>query len=165
METYRKSSAFEADFSFYLDRAGAILAATTMPFPNSLEAAGKSSDDANEAKSKGFQISFTMLPALTPMIERAGEIVGQRRAARVGLAVERYRLAHQNALPDTLDQLVPQFLAAVPADPFDAKPLRYAKKSPGYVIYSIGKDRKDDGGSARDGERTSSYDVTFAVRR
>lgn len=48
--------------------------------------------------------------------------------------------------PDSLDQLVPDLMEAVPIDPFDGKPLRYLpiKK----LIYSIGIDLKDSGGSA-----------------
>lgn len=165
-EAYRKSSEYEADLNFYLECTAEYLAATVMAFPDSLEAARRSSEKAEEARSKGFQISALMLPSLPSAIERAGEAVGLRRATRAGLAVERYRLAHQNALPETLDQLVPQFLAAVPADPFDGKPLRYTKQSPtGYVIYSIAKDRIDNGGKPKEGGPDHSYDVAFTVRR
>ena len=165
-EAYRKSPTYEADLGFYLDRLEELLAATALPFPDSLESASQSSEKASEAKGKGLRISAIMLPALFSGLERVGEAVGQRRATRAGLAVERYRLAHQNALPDTLDQLVPQFLAAVPADPFDGNPLRYKKESPaGYVIYSIGKNKIDDGGKAKESGPDSSYDVTFTVRR
>jgi len=45
------------------------------------------------------------------------------RCAIVGLAAERYRLAHSQ-WPDSLSSLVPEFLANVPLDPYDAKPLR-----------------------------------------
>ena len=36
------------------------------------------------------------------------------------------------------------------ADPFDRKPLRYIPRTGGFVVYSIGKDRKDDGGGKND---------------
>ena len=167
-EAYRKSSEYDADICFCLDRIEELLAAAGMPFPNCLDAASRSSDRAKEAKGKGFHISALLLPGYSFVMKRAGEAMGHRRATLAGLAVERYRLAHQNALPDTLEQLVPQFLSAVPTDPFDGKPLRYIKKSPtGYVIYSIGRDGKDDGGDARvpGAGADASYDVTFTVRR
>jgi|GEM_PF-4434137 len=48
------------------------------------------------------------------------------------------------ALPVTLDELVPVYISAVPADPLDGLPMRY---NPGKeFIYSIGKDLKDAGG-------------------
>ncbi len=54
-------------------------------------------------------------------------------------------------LPQTLDELVPEFLPAVPLDDFDGKPIRYspAKK----VLYSVGEDFKDGGGMTRDEAR------------
>jgi hypothetical protein len=61
------------------------------------------------------------------------------------LACERYRLA-MNLWPNAWDQLVPNFLPAVPLDPFDGKPLRIKAMPDGIVVYSIGKDRTDDGG-------------------
>jgi hypothetical protein len=62
---------------------------------------------------------------------------------RLTLALRAYK-ADKGLLPDSLDPLVPDYLDAVPLDAFDGKPLRYnpAKK----VIYSVGKDLKDDGG-------------------
>lgn len=67
------------------------------------------------------------------------------RCARAALAVERYRLAH-GALPETLDDLVPEYLKGVPLDPFAKAPLKYLRKDGGYSVYSVGRDRKDDGG-------------------
>jgi hypothetical protein len=68
------------------------------------------------------------------------------RCAAVALAVERYRLEHRR-WPDALDALVPQYLAQVPRDPFDGKPLRYRRLDQGVVVYSVGKDREDNGGN------------------
>jgi hypothetical protein len=49
-------------------------------------------------------------------------------------------------LPSTLSELVPQYLPAVPDDPYDGRPLRYDPTKG--VTYSVGKDRLDIGGSA-----------------
>lgn len=65
--------------------------------------------------------------------------------AATALAVERYRLAHGSA-PETLSQLVPGYLAAVPPDPFDGTPLRYKSLDHGFMVYSVGENGKDDGG-------------------
>jgi len=42
--------------------------------------------------------------------------------------------------------LVPEFLAAVPADPFNEQPIKYKHAGTGYRIYSVGIDGDDDGG-------------------
>jgi len=81
----------------------------------------------------------------------------------------RYRLATGN-LPDTLADLVPTYLDAVPEDPFDGRTLRYEKLETGFVVYSVGEDKRDDGGTERlpTGKRTkapSSWDITFIVER
>jgi hypothetical protein len=65
---------------------------------------------------------------------------------RVGIALERHRLAH-GAHPETLAALVPKFLTEVPLDPCDGQPLRYRLQSDGSpVVWSIGIDGIDEGG-------------------
>jgi hypothetical protein len=85
------------------------------------------------------------------------------------LAIERYRLA-TGKVPDSLEELVPKYLEAVPIDPFDPdeKPLRYVKIKKGYIIYSIGEDGTDNNGTEKDqaGKKfTGDTDVTFIVER
>ena len=48
--------------------------------------------------------------------------------------------------PKTLNALVPEYIPAIPRDPFDGKPLRYNSKKK--IIYSVGFNLKDDGGAA-----------------
>ena len=38
---------------------------------------------------------------------------------------------------NSLDDLVPDLVNAVPADPFDGKPMRYVKQANGFRIYSV----------------------------
>ena len=91
------------------------------------------------------------------------------RTARVALAVQRYRLG-AGELPDTLADLVPGYLDTVPSDPFDGNCLRYDKLGPGFVVYSIGKDLRDNGGTERlpaskTAGESHNWDVTFTVER
>ncbi len=65
----------------------------------------------------------------------------------VALAASRYRLAH-GRLPDRIEDLVPEYLPAVPRDPFDGLPLRYRRTDEGAIIYSVGPDGVDNGGTA-----------------
>jgi len=67
-------------------------------------------------------------------------------ATRVLLAMKAFKL-DKGRLPATLGELVPDYIDAVPLDDFDGKPLRYnpAKK----VIYSVGKDLRDEGGMTK----------------
>jgi hypothetical protein len=62
------------------------------------------------------------------------------------LALRAYRLEH-GRYPATLQALTPRYLPAVPGDPFSPAPLLYRSQCKGYVLYSIGPDGKDDGGT------------------
>jgi hypothetical protein len=88
--------------------------------------------------------------------------------ARVLLAVERHRFAH-GAPPETIDSLVPEYFAATPVDPHDGLPLRYKRLDRGYMVYSVGEDRRDDGGKLeppRDAmKHNETWDVVFRVQR
>jgi hypothetical protein len=67
------------------------------------------------------------------------------RTTVAALAAERFRLDH-GSWPESLDQLVPKYLAAVPNDPFIPGPLKLKKLPDGLFIYSVGFDCRDDGG-------------------
>ena len=105
---------------------------------------------------------------LATVPEKSAIGVAELRVAQVVLAAERYRLAHNNSLPNSLADLVPQYLPSVPADSFDGKPLRF-KTIPqrGYMVYSIGKDREDDGGIHKPLKPTVGmrYDLAMSVLR
>jgi len=70
------------------------------------------------------------------------------RCARVGLAAERYRLA-TGRFPETLDQLVPNYIPDLPQDPFDGKPLRCKHTESHFIIYSVGENLADDSGDVQ----------------
>ena len=68
-----------------------------------------------------------------------------RRAARLMVALNRFQ-AENGTYPAALDQLVPEFLDALPTDPFCAGPFGYRlSREYGYVLYSCGFDGDDDG--------------------
>jgi hypothetical protein len=88
-------------------------------------------------------------------------------AARVALAVEAYRREY-GRLPETLDDLTPRFLDAVPDDPFAKAKLRYRKAEKGYVVYGVGADETDQGGlspTQSEGLWYSRPDIAFRVTR
>lgn len=102
-----------------------------------------------------------------PSLSRAAvldvRLSAEMRCTRAGLAAERFRLAH-GRLPTSLAELVPDFLDAVPEDPFDRQPMRFAVTDKGIVIYSIGGDGTDDGGLvAQQKKRPHTRDVGFRL--
>lgn len=91
----------------------------------------------------------TILPKVTDTVYP--EYLATSRSAAVCIALTRHRL-EKGAYPAALDELVPQYIAAVPADPFDQQPLRYRVEGGMAVVYSVGPDRKDDAGKVRPGD-------------
>lgn len=65
------------------------------------------------------------------------------------IALERWRLAHQR-YPDSLEQLVPSLLAAVPVDACTGNPLVYRVTDGKPLLYSVGNDANDDLGKVDD---------------
>jgi hypothetical protein len=68
---------------------------------------------------------------------------------RISFAMIAYK-ADKAQYPETLAALWPKYLKVVPGDRFTGKPLKYARKGDGYVVYSVGKNLKDDGGDDED---------------
>ena len=71
--------------------------------------------------------------------------VAQLRAARIALAIERYRI-DRRLWPGRLDELVPDYIEAIPADPFKDQAMSYLVDDGTVVVYSIGDDETDNGG-------------------
>ena len=93
-------------------------------------------------------MSHTLASAVGRTLERALQAETQKELAVAALALQRYALRHGH-MPATLDQLVPEFVEAVPRDYFAGAPLLYrtnAAAAP--LLYSIGADGKDGGGDA-----------------
>jgi hypothetical protein len=68
---------------------------------------------------------------------RSPEQVNARiAAARLLYSLRRYR-AVRGALPERLEDLVPEFAKELPIDPFDGKPLRYSKEEG--IVWSVGE--------------------------
>lgn len=65
------------------------------------------------------------------------------------------------ALPVALTQLVPTYLPAVPLDPYDGKAIKYSAEKK--IIYSIGNDHVDNGGSTGD-DWQKMADPTFPIQ-
>jgi hypothetical protein len=68
-----------------------------------------------------------------------------RDATQVAIALVLWHRRH-GEWPQSLEELVPAMLPAVPPDRMDGQPLRYTLRDGQPLVYSIGMDRDDDGG-------------------
>jgi hypothetical protein len=106
-----------------------------------------------------------LMPILLPAIDRYFETItsadANRRIVELALDMCRYRDKHGN-YPEKLDELVPDYIAFVPLDPFDGKSMRLKQVDGKLVVYSVGPDEIDDGGMPYNQE-TRKGDITFEL--
>jgi len=77
---------------------------------------------------------------MTALVFSLGDVVASRVHSLVAaFAIERYRLC-KGELPDALSEV------DAPLDPYTGEPLRYRRTDAGYIVYSLGQNRTDDGG-------------------
>jgi hypothetical protein len=98
-----------------------------------------------ESEKKG--LSYTLNKIMFPVFAQAGASVVRLRANQLTMLTYvkalQYRVRH-GAFPSGLAELGP-----VPTDPFDGKPLRYQLENGGFVVYSVGQDKTDNGGKTK----------------
>ena len=86
------------------------------------------------SEQKMYPFSRMMIPALGKTMAKAGRLMNKFSAARLGIAIERYRRA-KGTLPGDLGELVPDYIAALPSDTMTGKPLVWEHHgSPRYKI-------------------------------
>lgn len=96
-------------------------------------------------------LAYALVPDEPDTLDALCLAVGAEKRARLRLLITHLALREfwleTNRYPDTLEELVPRYLPAVPLDPFADRALTYKKQSGAYMLYSIGHDRLDDSGT------------------
>jgi ABC-type transport system involved in multi-copper enzyme maturation permease subunit len=89
--------------------------------------------------------------------------VARVRSAIVAIACERFRLVN-GRWPNRLEELIPKYLTQIPPDPYDGKPLRFKRRPDSVVVYSVGADLIDNGGSLERGPVSApGLDIGFQI--
>lgn len=71
------------------------------------------------------------------------------RLTPIELAIQSFKV-EQKRLPKNLNELIPKYLADLPSDELSGKPFAYHIFGRRSVVYSVGLNRKDDGGKRDD---------------
>ena len=90
-----------------------------------------------------------LMPAASKINRAAGQSEQSHQNLQLAFALAAYR-ADNGKYPATLDSLAPKYLAKIPGDLFNDKPLIYKPNATGYVLYSVGENGKDDDGANDD---------------
>src|SRR6185436_7610117 len=159
---------YERDFGQFLYTMDKNIAIAAEPPPDNL-IADRSFHQIGQKAMKGSRtLSGSIFTALASGVGHEVEALAYLRIATTALAVEQFR-NRNGKLPEELEQLTPDFIAEEPEDPFDGLSLRYKRTEKGYLIYSVGPDREDNGGWEKGDRRKSadgkSFDLTFVVER
>ncbi len=117
--------------------------------------------DAHVGVEPGGVLTAATMPYMPTFVEMMATADARRRLACVGLAMCQYR-AKNGRFPEKLEDLRPDFLSALPVDPFDDKPLKLRHAEDRVIVYSVGPDMKDDGGAAFD-ESNKTGDILFEL--
>jgi len=153
------------NLSEYLDRMERYIAASQRPMPEALDTVTRIDNDLDHASSHPVLSkqprALATLVALSnsSVFESVARGTASRDAVDAVIGVELFRRKN-GRLPESLEELAPDFIPQVPTDPFDGLPLRYELRDDGYVIYSVGEDRQDDGGHRVDDENNQP-DLVF----
>ena len=114
----------------------------------------------------GLFLSKDSAPMFETIATRYYAHLADLRATAVMVALDQFE-RDRGAQAQSLAELVPDYLARVPLDPFDGKELRYHKRGPGEsIVYSVGPNQIDEGGLDK---KARSYrdegDVVFGQDR
>ena len=92
-----------------------------------------------------YRLTKLVLPQLSSVMMKEATLEALVEAARIGLACRIYRNG-EGRFPEKIADLVPHILGGEPLDPFTGKSFVYKARENGFIVYSVGSNKKDDRG-------------------
>jgi len=105
---------------------------------------------------KYHMLTSMLMPAIFRLKEIHSEMTAEMRITRTGMTLLQHKQS-RDAFPDTLEALK----LSDTVDPFSAEPLRYKAQGQDFILYSIGPDEKDNGGSPREKKQKKDWDIVW----
>ena len=124
----------------------------TLPeYRNAIKQTERDTEEYLERPSYLRHLSTIMMPTLDRLRDIHYRYLAGRQMAGVALAIRIYQI-ERGRLPDTLGQLVPDYLADVPQDPMaePGNPIRYVNDPKVTRLYCVGLNGRDDLGAYDD---------------
>jgi hypothetical protein len=146
----------EADYLRYMRRA---IASSTRPYPANQTLFTQLDREllANYSTPTDHPV-HAIIGILLPMLGQIGHVVAQAEAREevvmAGAGLLAYKARH-GSFPATIEEA----LSRPPLDPFSGRTLRYRREGDGFVVYSVGREGRFDGG--RPGGKISGREVYF----
>jgi hypothetical protein len=124
----------------YLSLMNQYITAAQMPMPAALD---RVFEVDNQPQSQ--RLRFPTGPLL-PAFQHVADITARLRCLIAAVAVIRFQRRNVS-IPGCLEQLMPNQLRSVPIDPFSGASIRLViNNDESFLLYSVGHNRKDDGG-------------------
>jgi hypothetical protein len=159
---------YELDFGSYLIGMNKAITLLSNAPPSNLRASAYFARVGEASTKRRRTLSGMTFSSYAGSMWRENQGVAHQRLALTAFAVESFR-NETGRLPEKLEELAPKYFEEVPEDPFTGLELAYRRTEKGYVIYSVGSDRTDNGGLGEADKKQSddkkSYDITFTVER
>jgi hypothetical protein len=105
----------------------------------------KTVDGGVVSRTLGEIVVTLMLPAVSSASLSEDRIRQQTAQINIALGLAGYHAA-KGTYPEHLSDLKPAYLKQIPPDIFTGTPLLYQRTDEGYLLYSVGPNRKDDAG-------------------
>jgi hypothetical protein len=140
LDTWTMMASLEASHAYLLRYETSALGILRLPAVEQRTRLEALDEDAKSAPA----LARLLAGRLSKCHEACRRTRARLRCALVALALERYRQRHGH-WPAGLVNLVPEYLQAVPADPYNGEPLQYRKRENGVVVHSVGPEGKHDG--------------------
>jgi len=134
------------------------------PYYMSRERFDEIDDQVQEDYSVNTLLPFAQMPTVRPVLQGVAETEARHRLAVLGIAAACFR-TEEGRYPDKLQELIPDYISAIPVDPFDGKPLRMSPEGDGLILYSVGMNGKDEGGRDESWSHggTGGADISFRL--
>jgi hypothetical protein len=106
------------------------------------------------------RVTYRLAPTVHGLASIHCHFSADVRATRAMLALLQYRQTH-GGFPPALEALGLKGLV----DPYTQEPLHYRAEGEGFVVYSVGEDMKDNGGSPQQPRQKTDYDLVWRFPR
>lgn len=151
----------------FLEAAGRMVEAGHLPPPERYQRGDEASQHMSRVPRSPWAWAFGSSDAMANLSHYDGTISASLIVVETALALRRYELrdgAHPG-FPETLEQLVPEFMPAAPKDPFVGLALRYFRDENGATVYSVGRDQADHRAvRTHPGQPLMNLDLSFQLR-
>ncbi len=114
-------------------------------------------DMEKEVEEQHHMLTKMLFPSMIRVKQIHREMTAELRITRAGLALLQHK-QDRDAFPDTLEALKLSDII----DPYSAEPLRYKAQGQGFILYSIGPDKKDNGGNPREKKQEKDWDIVWS---